>query len=446
MPLATSEQIQIELTNIINYHNENNTEQILIAFAETEFILRYRNKTILQDAPYFENAPWPGHNTLHNEDKYHQITGKTPKDLSKNLFYHWITNFKHLKTYEQLKTAIQEPETCGSIATAIALNKYLKDNPISDLLKGSKFRWVITHKEDYIQQTLYNTYTTVYNKIDFIYNNENYFPLNTLTSIIPFYLWLSKEKHKIDQQIDNQPRQLLQHSAKATEKFNFKFDSKKKLTAKPLFLGIELELEGMSDKEYPNLDTLTNHAILKRDGSLNNGVEICSAPATIDIHKQEFEPFFNKLIEKKSKLKALPTCGMHIHIDRASLSTLHIANIYLLVNKLENRAQITTIAGRQPNQFCQAHVVGYHHFTSPEENTKYRMVNLRPEDTIELRIFASTTLYPVFCKYLEFAQALVDYTKPGFLNIPTPKLHIWENFQNYVKTQPKQYPTLAKEI
>lgn len=466
MPLATQEQIQEALSELIVRHNLTVEHRLILTDLGSMGRLMYREKAIFQWDAWDRLGPWPGEFSIHNEAKYKQITnGKTLKDLTKDLFYHWITDFKHLNTFDKLRAAILEPETCGSMATTIAVNKWIirtepEQSQIKPLLAGSKFRWGLTTEGDYVQQTLYNQHNYTSRAIDFVFLEQGMYGSNiALTSLPTINHWLNRKIQSINDIIEAQAlrhtTELQQHSAKATSTFSFKFNSKTKDTAPPLFpdikpphlfLGIELELEGLSPKEFQNLNILKQHAIFKRDGSLNNGVEICSAPATIDIHKQEFEPFFQSLIDKKSKLEAKPNCGVHIHIDRAKLSTLHIATLYQLVNKPENRPQLTALSGRQPNTYCQAHETGYNHFTQKEEDQKYRMLNLKPTDTIELRIFASTTKYPVFCRYLELAQALVDYTKPGFLGIPISKLPLWEHFKSYVVKHPKSYPTLAKEI
>ncbi|MCR4284417.1 MAG: amidoligase family protein, partial [archaeon] len=272
------------------------------------------------------------------------------------------------------------------------------------------------------------------------------FSTNAISSLVSFSYWLQNEIQREQHRYQNTPRKLLNHSAKATDTFKFKFEPKTKLTKTPLFLGIELELEGHSDKEYITLDTLKDHAIFKTDGSLTQGVEICTAPATIDIHKKEFCHFFNKLKENKSKLKSSPNCGLHIHIDKKTISQLHLANLYLLINNKKNETELIKIAGREANRFCEKHETTYEYFTnySDRDSVKYRQVNLSPENTIELRLFASTTNFLEFSKRLEFAQALVDYTRPGELPIPTHQIPLWKNFTTYVTKQAKFYPELAK--
>lgn len=412
----------------------------------SKYEIRYRNKKVFTNYP---TSFLPFSFELSNKTKL-DILDNPILNLKTDLFYHWITAFQEYSTYEKIKTKILERETCASFATTIAVNKYiqaedLSEKQIAELFKGSPWRWAFIC-DVWVQKTFYREEYSLFlertiKKIilnvaclgsTFCINHE-------ITNIVSFYNFFRAKIDQINQELDNIPRELASYSSRATSFFSFKKSPTKAFNT---FLGVELELDGHSANEYTSLDILQNHAIFKRDGSVPLGVEICTAPATLDVHKQEFLPFFESLQTKKSKLKANTNCGMHVHVDKASLSTLHIANIYQFVNKAENRDAIVNIAGRQPNTYCQAHITGYEHFTQGGSSERYRMVNLQPENTIEFRIFASTTDYKDFCKKLEFVQAVVDYTRPGEVNIPITKITLWEHFTVYLKQYRKKYPML----
>jgi len=446
MTLATTQQCLDQIGHI-NGWSFLDRHKLLLSSVGNRHDIMYRGKRLFSTSM---GSFFPFGFQIKNKNKLNLANPEN--DIKTDLFYHWITSFKEYNSYENLRNKILDRASCASFATTIAVNQYiiqhsLSEKQIVELFKGSPWQWGYIHNT-WIQKTLYNEeYTLIETRIEtrkIILNIAmlgNEFCLGyKINTICSFRQYLENKVRAIDEQLDNAPRELASYSTRATSVFSFKKSPKKLFHT---FLGVELELDGHSLKEYTSLDILQNHAIFKRDGSVPLGVEICTAPATLDVHKEEFLPFFESLQTKKSKLKANENCGMHVHVDRASLSTLHIANIYQFVNKAENRENITNIAGRQPNNFCRAHITGYDHFTNNGSRERYRMVNLEPENTIEFRLFASTTNYNDFCKKLEFVQAVVDYTRPGEMNIPVTKIPLWEHFNVYLKQYRKKYPMLT---
>jgi hypothetical protein len=240
------------------------------------------------------------------------------------------------------------------------------------------------------------------------------------------------------------PPSLASHSTRATDSLPFRKETTKALHS--TYLGVELELEGYGEDSNPHLELIKNHAIFKRDGSLSNGVEICTAPSTLGIHKEAFKPFFDSLTET-SRLAATTSCGMHVHVDKRTMSTLHIANLHIFMNTDTNEEAIVNIAGRPQNQFCRVAQASYYDFTegrSLRDRNRYARINHQNQNTIEFRLFASTTSFEDFCKRLEFTQAVVDYTLPMSAGIPVSEIPKWDNFKSFVETRRKQYPTLSK--
>lgn len=448
MPLATQEQCIAELlalnqtSLLFERHKLRLTIHNLTSIV-TDSKIFYRDKVLFKSYPnsfLIFNFEMENKNKLEMENPIHA--------LKTDLFYHWITEFKDYSTYEKLKEKIQNRLSCASFATTLAVNWHIKkhhfsEKEISELFKGSPWRWTCLNNV-WVQKTLYGKEYTFSDKRTIPYIvavlGGDLFNNYSIDRMKPFIDFLTNKIEIIDEELAERPRELASYSTKATSYFSFKKSPKKLFNT---FLGIELELDNHSPKEYTSLDILQNHAIFKRDGSVPNGVEICTTPATLDVHKEEFLPFFQSLQTNKSKLKANASCGMHVHVDKSSLSTLHIANLYQFINKEENRKKITNIAGRDPNTYCQAHVTGYDHFTSGQSGERYRMVNLQPSETIEFRLFASTTDYEDFCKKLEFVQAVVDYTRPGEMNLSVTKIPLWEHFDIYLKQYRKKYPMLS---
>lgn len=389
--------------------------------------------------------------------KYESVTGHTHFDLKMDVLWHFLDNFVALSSFSALRERIKDAATCGSPATTIAINKYILDNrsseeEVRELLSGSKWRWKKTANDEYIQQALVGMYNDVFTDLSaynggLFANNKLGCPRNYVDALRSAVATQQREQRRREElerrQAEERETTLMSYGTRATEFFKFK---KGKDARYSTFLGVELELEGHSKREYQSLNTIKDHAIFKRDGSLESGVEICTAPATLDVHKEAFAKFFAALDENGSDLEAQNSCGMHVHIDRSKMSTLHVANLCLLLNKEENDGAIRAIAGRQANSYCKKVAHNYGNFTSGQQGDRYSRVNLTPSKTVELRLFASTTNYKDFCKRLEFTQAVVDYTRPGETNITCKDIPKWDNFKAYVMKHRKTYPTLVKEM
>ena len=70
----------------------------------------------------------------------------------------------------------------------------------------------------------------------------------------------------------------------------------------PLYMGVELEVERRNNCPY-EIGEMTHNdfyngktgqfAIMKSDGSLSNGFEIVTAPATLNAHRENWDTFLN---------------------------------------------------------------------------------------------------------------------------------------------------------
>lgn len=385
--------------------------------------------------------------------KYVQHTHLSSTSLSWDLLYHWLDDFQSISSFEALRERITDVTLCGSFATTIAVNKYVDAHSptpkqLVELFAGSKWRWTKTPMGEYVQKSLYAfneeglTEFYRYNQGIFTTNSALLISLKSLSSLIRNNALVVHNDRVAREEIANTT--LRAYNYRATESFGFKQGKEAKYRT---FLGIELELENHSVAEFKTLNILKEHAIFKRDGSLDGGVEICTAPATLDVHKEAFSKFFDGFGTNKSKLKAKDNCGMHIHIDKAKLSSLHIANLCFLLNKKENEEVITAIAGRSANRYCRTHEYSYQDFVGNKRHgDRYKRVNLEPSATVELRMFASTTNFNDFCKRLEFTQAVVDFTRPGETNLSCKQTADWQLFKAYVAENKHNYPVLVKNM
>lgn len=118
----------------------------------------------------------------------------------------------------------------------------------------------------------------------------------------------------------------------------------------PLFLGIELEVERKktTPKNIEHMvaaDLGMDYMILKSDGSLTDGFEIVTAPATLGYHLQAWDKFFDNSAKHVTSWSN-GRCGMHVHMSRKHFTPMHLGKLLTFYNNHENRDFITTIAGR----------------------------------------------------------------------------------------------------
>lgn len=230
----------------------------------------------------------------------------------------------------------------------------------------------------------------------------------------------------------------------------------KALFKSPLYLGVELELESDGRRGQDGLDkgllfaakTLGDHCIFKRDGSINNGFEIVSTAATLDVHREEWKDFFAG-VETESYLGKRDNVGMHVHVSREPLNFLTQGKMTEFMNREDNKEYLRKVAGRWSDHYARqetGRTVTYP-FLTGEGSERYNALNLRNKATVEFRIFAATTKYDEFIMRLEFCEALAYYCSPCQSKATSLKdVTKWEWFAKYVFENSKQWPLLAKFI
>jgi len=220
----------------------------------------------------------------------------------------------------------------------------------------------------------------------------------------------------------------------------------------PHYYGIELECELVSKaseerggKAQEVVDLLPpDFAVLKEDGSLSCGFEICTQPATVEEHKIRFDKFFEKLPAGIHSFNTA-NCGLHIHCSKKPLSLLTIAKIVVFVNETNNQEFVETIAGRKSCRYSCIQKKEYATVKSQITNgrargERYEAVNLLNKDTIEFRIFKGTLKRESFYKALEFCDSLIRFCSTATNSIVYSRNK--ENFIKYVAENHKSYPHL----
>lgn len=213
--------------------------------------------------------------------------------------------------------------------------------------------------------------------------------------------------------------------------------------------------------------------MVKEDGSLSMnghyqqsvyaGFEVVSAPADIEVHRQRW----GKLLEMENfkQLRAwdTETCGMHVHVSKAALTTLQIGRILMFMTHNDNKKFIAKVAGRGENKYCRAHhkeklsdgiqygevevrdgveyIQADFHLPRNDE-ARRQAVNITNPKTIEFRIFRGTVHPRHIIRNIEFCDAVCSYCHPGSRSFL--ELRDWRPFIKYCADNRKTYPLFVE--
>ena len=122
-----------------------------------------------------------------------------------------------------------------------------------------------------------------------------------------------------------------------------------------LFFGVELEVEtpGIEQKAVAAKALsigLQDWAIIKHDGSLQDGFEIVSAPMSLEEHYKSWDEYF-KIVDNSENPLSLESynstrCSMHVHMSREALTIMQQARMAVFVYSRKTMGLIESIAGR----------------------------------------------------------------------------------------------------
>lgn len=214
-----------------------------------------------------------------------------------------------------------------------------------------------------------------------------------------------------------------------------------------VYLGCELEYE-TNNRNRAQLAVgklMHGHALMKSDGSIRNGFEIVTCPATLDIHLDIFKKFYDNI---PPDLKIEKNVGMHVHISRKPLSQLTLGKMTEFLNRPENKLFIGFIAGRIDNNYARmdsGRNVTYA-WRNKNGGDRYNALNLNNSNTVEVRLFATPMNYKEFASRLQFVQALVDYCMPAQSNESLKKQTHYEAFMGWLSNRKRMFPELSYHL
>lgn len=189
-----------------------------------------------------------------------------------------------------------------------------------------------------------------------------------------------------------------------------------------LFMGMELEVENVSGRYTHDIArdvmrVMGGDAMIVSDGSLDDGFEIVSIPATLNYHYDLWKKLCFSDVRGELKSFDTSTCGIHIHMSKEAFSPYALGMFTTFINSPSNADFIDVIASRRPNTYCQRKETTVskgsyrRNFRDKWGDThdKYWATNLQKEHTLEVRIFNGNLSYSAIMCNLEFCHALHRY-------------------------------------
>jgi hypothetical protein len=212
-----------------------------------------------------------------------------------------------------------------------------------------------------------------------------------------------------------------------------------------LVMGVEVEVESDGGAWSSGLRDLAaagwiadGFAYLKSDGSLCDGVEIVTHPATLDAWRdlvKGFADIGNGL--KDHGWAATESCGIHVHVNRSAFASVaHRARHGVLWHSW--RDGLVPVCGRGSSTYAawspegRAAVVG--HATGDRHCPRYSPINYQPDATVEVRCFASTLDVDVLAGLLDVVAASVAFSEVVTSADILAGRAAWESFVLFIES------------
>ena len=181
------------------------------------------------------------------------------------------------------------------------------------------------------------------------------------------------------------------------------------------YMGFELEVDrgGESSKKVAQIMPLMNReekgeifAYCSHDGSIDNGFEIITQPATMEYHNS-IKDVYNRTIQKLKSMGYVShetyTCGLHVHINRnffpPDLEPKGLRNLVIMFNRFWNELCVyarrpewrsARYAKHLPVESFEIDEYLHRANKSGQHSWHYYALNIANQDTIEFRMFRGT--------------------------------------------------------
>ena len=187
--------------------------------------------------------------------------------------------------------------------------------------------------------------------------------------------------------------------------------------------GFELEIDkapsGTDHNDFANfINDESGYTYCKHDGSLDNGLEIVSHPATLAYHmskKDVWERIFEQLVSEGYKSHDARTCGLHVHISLKPMeeqNPMAVNNMLFLMDHFWDK--LVKFSRRTEEQLSHwarrySRLHGdYEDWKRQAKDTRdrYYALNLQNKYTVEIRMFRGTLNLDTFIATLQFVDTL----------------------------------------
>ena len=198
---------------------------------------------------------------------------------------------------------------------------------------------------------------------------------------------------------------------------------------KPYYIGVELEMEkeysSQKDIEEDIIDVLNSEKSIeyysnlidwKEDGSLRDGVEMVTAPISLEIFKKEVVPIINEMKKKGYTSEKGGRCGNHIHISRNTFSEEAQARMILIYARFESVIKILSRRNGK-TEYCAdvlntVSAISLDNASEVVKNQKTKRkstaINFNNTNTIEFRTFRGTMNTDVLIANIQLVQLIAD--------------------------------------
>lgn len=194
-----------------------------------------------------------------------------------------------------------------------------------------------------------------------------------------------------------------------------------------LFYGVELEIDrggeiaSNAEKLLEIANSNSEHLYCKHDGSIDDGFEIVSHPASLYYHISGIDwlKIFNCAVEMGYRSHNTSTCGLHIHVSRSAFgSTVEEQEIVIarIVHFVEKHWWEIVKFSRRTEQNLNHWAAHYATISAEVQDTYkkakskglglYVAVNLENYHTIEFRLFRGTLKYKTFLATLQLVDMI----------------------------------------
>jgi hypothetical protein len=144
----------------------------------------------------------------------------------------------------------------------------------------------------------------------------------------------------------------------------------------------------------------------------------------LDVHAEQLQYFANGGLRGAISHDS-DNCGLHVHICKSDMTTLHGAKMILFINDQANQRLIKAIARRDSSDYAKfknkaqdrewlKDAVGCETKRSQLRNLnadRYEALNFKNDKTIEFRLFKGSLVYSTIMACLEFTYATWFFTR-----------------------------------